>query len=71
MRRKGLAVVLAVGLTLAFAAEAQAGKFFRIGVLGPLAEPMAQREGKRRRCASQPRVTRSSVSSRSRRSPNT
>jgi hypothetical protein len=36
-----------------------------------LAEPMAQREGKRRRCASQPRVTRSSVSSRSRRSPNT
>ena len=36
MRLVGLAVVLTVSLTLApFAAEAQAGKVFRIGVLGP------------------------------------
>ena len=34
-------------------------------------ETSAQREGKRRRCASQPRVTRSSTPGRSRRSPNT
>src|SRR5947209_6880800 len=34
MRRVGLAVVLAVGLTLApVAAEAQAGKVYRVGVL--------------------------------------
>jgi predicted PurR-regulated permease PerM len=33
--------------------------------------PPGQREGKRRRCASQPRVTRSSTPGRSRRSPNT